>query len=242
MNEVSRKIVFVGNKADYYKWADAMFSRGFDCSIEQVMDILNVSQSWVRHTLLLEIPYVTYSYKFLFRKGIKSRATTYIDFLDMARWIEQVGRFQIQTELVDLYSYLSLANRKKADAALKMYRDIIKKSNIGYNQGVVPERVLQYINDKYYVNFTPKNLSCVKRRDVAWHDIEPVDMFARGYYFADQASSAELIYREAFMNGDIKLTLGNKKTIFIRSSKATDKMKMPFLIQYNSKIIVQDRR
>ena len=152
MINASKKIIYSGDRANYYKWADAMFNRGFDCSIETVMEILNVSLSWVKHTLLKEIPYVTYSYKYLYQKGFKSRVTTYIDMEDLIKWIMQASQFRRQTELVDLYSYLSLANRKKADIALKMYKDIIKSSNIGYNPGIVPEAVLQYVNREYYTN------------------------------------------------------------------------------------------
>ncbi len=47
--------------------------------------------------------------------------TTFIDMEDLIKWIMQVSRFRRQTELGDLYSYLSLANRKKAETALKMY-------------------------------------------------------------------------------------------------------------------------
>lgn len=240
MTETSKKIIYSGDRTNYYKWTDAMFNRGFDCSIETVMDILNVSLSWIKHTLLKEIPYVTYSYKYLYQKGIKSRVTTYIDMQDLIQWIMQVGQFRRQTELVDLYSYLSLANRKKADAALKMYKDIIKSSNIGYNPGIIPEAVLQYINREYYINFEPKNLSCIKRTEVAWKDVEPFNVFDRNYYFPDAATTAELVYREAFMNGDTKVSIGNKKTLFVSSHAKPEKMKLPFLIPFNKKIIVKD--
>lgn len=242
MTETSKKIIYSGDRNNYYKWADAMFNRGFDCSIETVMDILNVSLSWVKHTLLKEIPYVTYSYKYLYQKGFKSRVTTYIDMEDLIKWTMQVSRFRRQTELVDLYSYLSLANKKKADIALKMYKDVIKSSNIGYNPGIIPEAVLQYINSEYYTNFESKNLSCIKRSDVAWKEVEPFNVFERNYYFPDIATTAELVYRDAFMNGDVKVSIGNKKTILVSSDIDVSKMKMPFLIPFNKKIIVQDRK
>jgi len=241
MIEPSKKIVYSRDRANYYKWADAMFTRGFNCSIETVMEVLNVSLSWVKHTLLKEIPYVTYSYKYLYQKGFKSRVTTYIDMEDLIKWIMQVSQFRRQTELVDLYSYLSLASKKKADIALKMYKDIIKSSNIGYNPGIIPEAVLQYINREYYTNFEPKNLSSIKRTDVTWKDVEPFNVFERNYYFPDIASSAELVYRDAFMNGDTKVSIGNKKTIFVSSGVDTKKMKMPYLIPYNRKILIQNR-
>ena len=240
MNETSRKIVFQGRKTDYYKWADAMWSRGYSLCITDVMKSLNVSLSWIKHTLLKEILYVNYSYKYLYQRGIKTRVTTYINHEDLVQWIEQVADFKRQTELIDLYSYLSLANQKKAEEALKMYRKIIKESNIGYNPGIIPEKVLQYINTVYYVNFEPKNLSCVKRSEVAWKDVEPFNIFEAKYYFPEEYT-AELFYRDAFMKGDTKITIGKKKTIFLRNKVRTEKMKMPFLIPYNKKIIVQNR-
>lgn len=201
-----------------------------------------MSLSWVKHTLLREIPYVTYSYKYLYQKGFKSRVTTYIDMQDLIKWIMQVSRFRRQTELVDLYSYLSLANKKKADTALKTYKEIIRTSNIGYNPGIIPDAVLLYINKEYHTNFEPKNLSCVKRTKVAWVDVEPFNLFESDYYFPDVATTAELVYRDAFMRGDIKVSIGNKKTVFVKSNTDVSRMKMPFLIPYNKKIIVQDRK
>ena len=242
MNETSKKIIYHGSSSNYYAWAEVMFNRGFNCSIETVMEILSVSLSWVKHTLLREIPYVTYSYKYLYQKGFKSRVTTYIDMEDLIKWIMQVSQFRRQTELVDLYSYLSLANKKKADAALKTYKEIIRTSNIGYNPGIIPDAVLLYINKEYYINFEPKNLSCVKRTKVPWTDVESFDIFERDYYFPDIATTAELVYRDAFMRGDIKVSIGNKKTIFVKSNADISRMAMPFLIPYNKKIIVQDRK
>ena len=206
------------------------------------MEILSVSLSWVKHTLLQEIPYVTYSYKYLYQKGFKSRVTTYIDMEDLIKWIMLIGQFRRQTELVDLYSYLSLANKKKADIALKAYKELIKSSFIGYNPGIIPDAVLLYINKEYYINFEPRNLSCVKRTKVPWADVEPFNLFERDYYFPDVATTAELVYRDAFMSGDIKVSIGNKKTIFVKSGTDTSRMKMPYLIPYNRKIIVQDRK
>ena len=240
MNETSKKIVFHGEKSNYYKWANAMWNRGYSLCITNVMKYLNVSLSWVKHTLLKEILYVNYSYKYLFQKGIKTRVLTYVNYEDLVQWIEQVADFKRQTELIDLYSYLYLANKKKAEEALKMYRKIIKESNIGYNPGIIPEKTLQYINKAYYINFEPKNLSCVKRSEVPWKDVEPFNIFETKYYFPEEYT-AELIYRDAFMKGDTKVTIGNKKTIFVRNRIRTDKMKMPFLIPYNKKVNVQNR-
>ena len=239
MNETSKKIVFNGKRTDYYKWADAMWNKGFNYCISDAIQDLSVSLSWAKHTLLKEILYVNYSAKYLYQKGIKMRVTTYIRYEDLVQWIEQVADFKRQTELIDLYSYLSLANRKKSENALKMYKTIIKESNIGYNPGIIPERVLQYINDVYFINFKPKNLSCVKRSEVEWKKVEPFCLFEYEYYFPEEYT-AELIYRDAFMNGDTKINIGNKKTIFVRSNVKTEKMKMPFLIPYNKKIIIKN--
>ena len=113
MREFSKKIVYSKDPSNYKAWADAMWARGFNTSQEEVMNLLSVSRNWVVLTLLNEIPYVTYSYKYLYQKGVKSRVTTYIDMEDLIQWIMQVGQFRRQTELVDLYSYLSLANKHR---------------------------------------------------------------------------------------------------------------------------------
>ena len=54
-----------------------------------------------------------------------------------------------------------------------------------------------------------------------------------------QISAENLVV--SFMKGDTKITIGKKKTIFVRNKVRTEKMKMPFLIPYNKKIIVQNR-
>jgi hypothetical protein len=44
------------------------------------------------------------------------------------------------------------------------------------------------------------------------------------------------------MNGDTKVSIGNKKTIFVSSGSDASKMKMPFLISFNKKIIIQNKK
>ena len=84
-------------------------------------------------------------------------------------------------------------------------------------------------------DFTTANLPSTRRKQFFY-------IFKRNYYFPRYAATAELLYRDAFMNGDTKISIGNKKTIFVSSSVDANKMKMPFLIPYNKKIIIQDRR
>ncbi|MBQ6148530.1 MAG: hypothetical protein IJI83_03175 [Oscillospiraceae bacterium] len=239
MNETSKKLLFHGDPANYNTWANEMFRRGFNFSASDVMETLGVSASWINHVLLHEIPYVTYSAKFIQQKGITTREMTYIMYEDLAQWIRQTGEFKRQTELVDLYSYLSLADKTKAKKALDMYRSIIKASNIGYNPGIIPEAVLQYINKEYITNFEPKNLSCIRRSEVPWIDIEPFDFLEYRYILPKSGKTQELVYRDAFMNGDIKVLLGSRKSFLVSSNTNKDRMKMPWLIPYNRKIIVQ---
>lgn len=241
MDDVARKIVYSGYRNDYHVWAKALWNKGFNYCISDVMPDLNVSLSWIKHTLLKEIHYVTYSYKYLYQKGIKSRVTTYVDKEELSQWIEKKAKFRRQTELVDLYSYLSLANKKKADIVLKMYKEITSNSNIGYNPGIIPEKVLQQINGDYFINFSPKNLNCTKRNKVTWKNLEPFNIFEKEIYFPGNITD-ELLYRKAFMNGDTKVTIGKKKTIFVKNPVNVKKMKMPFLIPYNKKISIQNRQ
>lgn len=237
----SKKIVFSGNANEYNAWAEALYKRGYNCSIDSVMKLLDVSLSWVRHTLLKEIHYVTYSYKYLFQKGIKSHTTTYINMEELEKWVEEKGMFMRQTELIDLYSYISLADKKKANKILKSYKEMMEKSNIGYNPGIVPEKILKEVNNDFYINFSPKNLSSTKRNNVKWTYIKPFNIFEKQIYFPGHTTD-ELLYRNAFMNGDIKVSLGNKKTIMIKTNNNLSQMKMPFLIPYNKKILVQNRK
>lgn len=59
-----------------------------------------------------------------------------------------------------------------------------------------------------------QNISCIKRKNVSRQQINPFNTFEYKYYFIENGTT-ELIHRNTFMNGDVKITIGNKMTIFV---------------------------
>lgn len=237
-------IKYKGN-GSYDEWVKALIQSGYTLSIKDLEAILDVSDTWIRNTLLKEenrIHRVLLDDKYVqegVKKGLfKDRSTLYMSLYDVGGYIATKGSFMAQTELIDLYSYLYNANKKKAREALKLYENEFVEGEFGNNKGTIPQRVLEYINKEYIINFKPRNLRATKRTEVPWVDVEPFNIFETNYYFPKKNGNRELIYRNAFLRGDIKVNLGARKTILIKNDKNIEKMKMPFLIPYNKTIRV----
>lgn len=229
MKPYSKKISFNGRNKDYAPWANSMIKAGFNMSIRDVADLLNVSDSWIAHTLLFEINFVVYSAKFAW-ENFHTKCQTFIRREDLSDWIAKVGVFEVQTETVDLYSYLDPKNRS---VVLKQYHeDFDENFN---NRGTIPIKTLQYIDKNYYSYGSAKlkNLSCIKRKEVPYRMIEPFDILNKDIYFL--TGTREIVYREAFLHGDVRVKIGTK-TIFVRSNRDTDDFKMPFVIPYNTTV------
>lgn len=236
MKEMSLKINYSGPESKYYDWANAMWSSGYNLPISRVMIMLHVSLSWVNRVLLNEIHYVVYSNKFVYSKfGGKTKTLTYIRESDLVEWIMSVGLFEVQTEMVDLYSYMG--NDATAKKILKQYREDFKAGENFYNPGTIPVRVLQMIDREYYSYGTVKlkNISCARRKEVPFKEIEPFNIFECDIYFPADSGLSETVYRTAFLNGDIKVRISSK-TIFIRNHNNREDLKMPFLIPYGGSI------
>ena len=236
MNEVSLKINYSGPESKYYDWANAMWSSGFNLPISKVMKMLNVSLPWINRVLLNEIHYVVYSNKFVYSKFAgKTKILTYVRESDLVEWIMSVGIFEVQTEMVDLYSYMG--NDATAKKILKLYREDFKANENFYNPGTVPIKVLQMIDKEYYSYGTVKlkNISCARRREIPFKEIEAFNIFECDTYFLKGSGVPETVYRTAFLNGDIKVRIGSK-TIFIRNHSNREDLKIPFLIPYGETI------
>ena len=236
MNQNPKKYKYSGPQTKYYDWANAMWSSGFNLPISKVMIMLNVSLAWINRVLFNEIHYVVYSNKFIYSKfGGKTKTLTYVRESDLIEWIMAVGIFEMQTEMVDLYSYLG--NDSMATKILKLYRENMKQNENFYNPGTVPIKILQMIDKEYYCYGTVKlkNISCARRKEVPFKEIEPFNIFEHDTYFLKDSGVPETVYRTAFLNGDIKVRISSK-TIFIRNHNNREDLKMPFLIPYGGTI------
>lgn len=233
------KLEYHGEKPKYNKWANTLWSKGLTTTVGEVADLLHTSEKWVNLNILPDISYVIYSSKFVYEK--KAGTTTKrINMDDVVDWIISFGKFECQTEIIDLYSYLSLADKKKADVCLKAYNDKFKELGDFYNKGTIPESVLSIIRENFTLHSDiNKNIKITDRTKYKWVEVPSFNIFEREYYFANESGSAELFYRKAILNGDIKVTLGKGRVLFVKSNFGIDKMKMPFVVKKNAKIIVK---
>jgi len=245
----SKYLIQYKGKGSYDEWAKAVIKSGYNLSIKQLQAILDVSDTWIRNTLLVEdnhIHRIIFDDKYV-QEGqktglFKDRSTLYMSLYDIGGYIATKGVFSAQTELIDLYSYLYNANKNKAREALKLYQNEFVDGEFGNNKGTIPQKVLDYINKEFIINFKPKNLRITRRTEVPWVNVKPVNIFEYEYYFPKKNGNRELIYRNAFLRGDIKVNLGSRKTILIKNNKDISKMKMPFLIKLNQSIIIYDHK
>lgn len=217
----------------------AYWNKGFNYPISRISRLLGVSKSWITHTLIKDINHVVYSPKFAYSKG-NDRCLTYIRREDLSSWIMKNAKFERQTELVDLYSYIA-PYKRVTDEAYGLYRANMRVKK-GENRPLIPNNVLNLLNDRLLAYGIEKNCHCDKRTNVHYSQIEPFDIFLRekDLYNAKDAEhkgiSRETIYRNAFLNGDIRIKLSEQITIFVKTHNRINSMKMPFLIQYNSPI------
>ena len=220
----------------------AYWNKGFNYSISRVSALLGVSKSWIAHTLIKEVKHVVYSQKFAYTKN-NSRCLTYIRREDLSAWIMKNGRFERQTEIVDLYSYISPYKDVLSDA-YELYRANLRVKK-GENRPIMPNNVLNLINDRLLTYGIEQNCHCDKRTNVHFSQIEPFDIFSRekDLYNAKDAAhkgySRETIYRNAFLNGDIRIKISEQITVFVKTHNRINSMKMPFLIQYNKPIRIE---
>ena len=231
-------------KADYQK-EEAYWKKGFNYPISRVSDLLGVSNSWITHTLLKDINYVVYDCKFVY-SHTTNKCQTYIRKDDLSDWIKKNARFEKQTEVVDLYSYIS-PYKDVAKEAYEAYKGNLRVQK-GDSRPIIPNKILEYINDNLVAYGLEQNRYCDRRTDIPWVEIKPFDIFSveRSLYNAKDADhkhiSRETIYRRAFLNGDIRIKISEQITLFVKNDPKIKKKKMPFLVPYNKPIRVERER
>lgn len=236
---MKHQLVYNGTKEKYNKWANTLWDRGLNCTIGEVAELLHVSEKWVNLNILEDIPYVIYTKNFIHEKKAGT-ATKRICRDDVVDWIMKFGKFECQTEVIDLYSYLANKDKKKANKCYKLYKEKFEQLGDFYNKGTIPENVFCVIRKEFNLHSDiSKNIKVTDRAKYKWVKTQPINIFEYEYYFANEEGSAELYYRNALLNGDIKVTLGKGRVLFVKSDYKIDKMKMPFVVKKNAKCIVK---
>ena len=241
-NEIKRSLTYVynGSQDRYYEWADKLWNAGYNMSVQEVADKVGVSCSWIVNKWFSEIRHVNYSNKYIYNKTGKNEGLTRLSWEEVKEFLVQVSTFEVQTEIIDLYSYL-MCDKKNADLILKLYRK--KTKDHFYNVGVVPESVLNEINKHYITNLELKNLSPManskmnSRSKLPWVSVPKFDFIESPNLFVID-SNREMKYRESFMRGDLRIKFGNKKLWYLRNTKDVSEYKIPFLIPYGKSIVI----
>ena len=234
-----------GKESDenYYDWAEKLWNSGYNMSVKEVAEKLGISTSWITKSWFTEIRHVNYSNKFIYKKTGKQEGLTRLSWEEVLEFVIDSSTFEVQTEFIDLYSYL-LCDKKFANEILKEYKEKFKSDF--YNPGTIPESILNKIDDHYLTNLKLKNLSPVSykigagRKAVPWVPIKKFDFIGSDRLYTVKGTT-ETVYREAFLRGDIKIKLGNKKTWFYKNNVDPTKMNMPFLIPYGKEIKIYAR-
>lgn len=229
-------------KETYKEWANSVWKLGYKTPITDIPELIGVSLSWIKRTLLKQINYVVYDNKWLYSKTTKT-CLTYIRLEDLSKYIMDNGVYMIQTEIIDLAHVLS-PYKSVYNKALKLYKEALNSyKNRGFAAGTIPYSVLEYINKELIITNASKNYSYKDRTKVKWAEIEAFNIFEHKnniYYVGDKEHSnvsLETIYRKAFVNGDIKIKLGTI-TVFYKRNQKIDDYKLPYLIPYGQEIKV----
>ena len=224
-------------KETYKDWANSIWKLGYNLPVSELPEMIGVSMSWVKRVLLKEINYVVYDNKWAYAKNNKVKCLTYIRLDDLSKYIIENGKFTVQTEIIDLASVLA-NNKKVLNKSIQLYKKALDTyKNRGIVVGTIPYNILDYINEELITRNLKHNYPYTKRTEIKPIEIEPFDIFKirnRIYYAGDvdhTGISQETIYRQAFLNGDIKIKLGGI-TIFYKRNQKTDNMKLPYLIPY----------
>lgn len=212
------------------------WNKGYNMPLSAISSLLGVSRSWIDHRLLPELNYVVYEPIFAFNKTSKY-SLSFVSKEELSDWIIKNSSFERQTELIDLYSIIGSKYPIMATKAYSIYSSNlrVKKEQM---RPIMPKNVFDYIEKNLYADGITNNLNCKKRSDVPWKEVDPIDIFSVKndlYSFKNTEVTRETMYRRAFLNGDTRIKICDEICLYVRARHR--KMKMPFLIPYNRKIV-----
>lgn len=243
-NEIKSSLTyqFNGSQKEYNDWAEALWDSGYNMSIQELANKLGISTSWIVNKWFSEIRHVIYSRKFIYSKTGREEGTSRVCWEEVKEYLIEACTFEVQTEVIDLYSYMALADKKTADKIYKMYQKSMADGF--YNKGIISPTILNEINKHFVTNLDLRNISMNStkigkcRSTVPWTPAKRFDFIDNPNLYIP-SDIGQTCYREAFLRGDIKIKLGNKKTWFIKNDIDWDRYKIPFTIPYNKSINFQ---
>lgn len=227
------------------------WNEGYNYPISAILRLINVSKSWLYSVLLKDIDYVTYAPNFAFKKS-RAHCLAYVKEDEFKAWLLTHCTFQAQSEYVDLAYYLS-PYKKVYTEAYKMYKEERRRyreqRGTSLKPGIIPEKVLNYINSELSVYNAEHNYSSQHRKGYKWVDIDRFDILNENIEFYNlkdacdaKGKQREMFYRAIFERGDIKVKLSNQIALFVKNKKDLSNYKMPFIIPYGKTIYITRKK
>ena len=194
----------------YRIWAEALWDAGMQYPLYKIKDDLNVSMNWINTILMPNINTVKYDTVFLIHKlgdDRESRSSIYCNKQDIVEWIKANATFERQTIVKDFLVEYGITAKEYESLMQEIHE---KTKMITYHNHIK--------NGPTIVKDAALNGNS-KRSEHPWISISPVDIYdydivpANSYY--SHFNSTEQLYRYAFYNGAIKVSIGDKKTLFL---------------------------
>lgn len=233
-----KRIKFEGSsKSEYKAWAEQMWKDGYNYPISLICDKLGVSLSYIQHNILWKINYVVYDFSYGFEPAKLGLCRTCVNKKELEKWLLENATFERQTRFIDLYTELSDHKEIRSKALEIAQNNTVARTSYALRTGILSEALIKYLKANLK-NKEIKNYVPYKRNGVEWIKVAPINVLdlklGKDYYWIDDSKSRETFYRDAFINGDIKMKIGNNITIFIKSKQKPNEMKIPYLVPYGA--------
>lgn len=189
----------------YFQWAEMMYDSGFTLSFGEIQTRLNVSRNWMNEFLQKSVHHVHFSASFKRDKKIDSPSMLFFHEQELRDWLKSVSTFSRQTRVIDLEKYKSFSVIRDAE---RVAGKTCGKKKGRFVYGYIDPEILEILG----ISFV--NVNERRRSDYAATRVDPFDFWDSTMSHPSKYSSTELLYREAFRYGLVKISMLGK-TIFV---------------------------
>lgn len=231
-----------------------LYYKGFNLTINEIMDILKCSRLWAERNIIGEVKYMYIStnfYNALINACIKyeidenimkelSKGKYYFSRSDFYSWLLKNTKAERQTIIIDLRNYAE--DKKEFDNITAELRKInLKKDKL---------RLLLKLYDT--LNEVGKKLVSIKPDSTKRGDIKPVEVELNSIEDIPKVftsikelkrTSNELVYRELFRKGAVKYTILDSLVRYdYKNYLNLEDMEYPKLVSYNLYVNSQKKK
>ena len=210
----------------YDEWADALFNAGFSYSMSDLLKDLNVSRNWVNNELYPYVDTVKYTRRYIFEKFFNPHnipridSQIYFNKNQINDFIKNNSTYSVQTRLVNAADYLNISEKElnyyMESFAIEYYSDPDDK-DFCFKMNIPIADFKDWLNENYKLDLL--KLDYTHRTLYETKKIDPIDFYSHKYkrVIANKHHyyNQELLYRDMFGSGAIKVSLGTKKTFFL---------------------------